>query len=411
MITTGAKYWFAVTGLALVAFVAYHLASGGVEPYGDLVLVALALASLTIGITVVAVRDGAVLGGGGAAGSVAGSGATDDVPPRSALAAPWPALGAVGVAVAVVGLAAGGVLFWVGIAILGIVLVEWMVQGWAERATVDPGFNAALRRRIMNPVEIPALAVIGIGLVVIAFSRVLLAVPAVGSSAIAIVVAILILGGASLVASRPRITSSLVTVVVVVAAVGLVGGGIVGAVAGEREFEEHEGEGGGGGEEGGERGEVFVIAAEGTDAFTPSELRVPAGQAFTIRFENRQEDQTHNLALQAGPGEADDLITAELEGGDSATIEVPPLETGQYTYISSIHTEMQGTLVVVESSGGDADAEGTGDVPVEPGAQPADPDAADEDPSSEEQSENSDGGDTDTDSTTEVSSAPGGGEG
>nr|MDP9019859.1 hypothetical protein [Actinomycetota bacterium] len=153
--------------------------------------------------------------------------------------AAWPALGALGAGVVVVGLAAGGALLYVGLAILVVTLLEWMVQGWAERATGDPDANLSLRNRVMYPIEIPALAAIGIGLVVLAFSRVLLALPKAGSTVVAIVVAGLILGVAVLLASRPRLSSSVLTGVVVAGAIALVAGGIVGAVAGEREIEEH----------------------------------------------------------------------------------------------------------------------------------------------------------------------------
>ena len=47
---------------------------------------------------------------------------------------------------------------------------------------------------------------------------------------------------AVVVAARPRVSSSVLTAVLVLGAVALLGGGIVGAVAGEREIEEHEAE-------------------------------------------------------------------------------------------------------------------------------------------------------------------------
>jgi lysylphosphatidylglycerol synthetase-like protein (DUF2156 family) len=142
----------------------------------------------------------------------------------------------------VVGLAAGGALLYVGFGIVAIATVEWMVQGWAERATPDPAENAALRNRIMYPIEIPVLGLIIVGVVLVAFSRVLLALPKTGSTVVAIAVAASILLVAALVATRPRVSSAVLTGVLVLAAVALLAGGIVGAVAGERDIEEHKAE-------------------------------------------------------------------------------------------------------------------------------------------------------------------------
>lgn len=232
MLTLGSRFWLAVTTFAAIAWFVYVLSSGG-EKFGTLVLGFLAVAAAIPGITLVVLRDGNVAAEG--AGAMAAG-------PRSyatRFPAAWPALAALGAGVALVGLATGGALLYVGLAILAVTLFEWMVQGWAERATGDPAANQRLRNQVMYPVEIPALAALGIGLVVLTFSRVLLALPKTGSTLIAIVVASAILGVAVLLASRPRLSSSVLTGVVVAGAVALVAGGIVGAVAGEREIEEH----------------------------------------------------------------------------------------------------------------------------------------------------------------------------
>ena len=232
MITTGARFWFSLAALSLFGSAAYFLTSGN-EKYGSVVLLFAAVAAMIPAITAVGLRDGTV-----AADASDGTGAGADIA-ATRLPAIWPALGALGAGVVVVGLATGGALLYVGFGILAATLVEWMVQAWAERSTADPRANQALRNRIMYPIEFPALAALGIGLVVISFSRVLLAVPKAGSTVVAIVVASLILALATLLSARPRLSSSLLTAVVVLGALALLGGGIVGAVAGEREFEAH----------------------------------------------------------------------------------------------------------------------------------------------------------------------------
>jgi hypothetical protein len=239
VITVGAKLWLGIAAFAVAAAVAWQGFSGG-EERGLLVLLGVASAALIVGTLLVWIRDG----------DVAVEAAADDEAAAAAVAtttsgplpAPWPAIAAFGVAVGLVGLAAGGALLYVGIGIVAVATVEWMVQGWAERATPDAEENATLRNRIMYPIEIPALGLIIVGLVLLAFSRVLLALPKNGSVVAAIALAATILLVAVLVASRPRISSTVLTVVLVLGAVALLGGGIVGAVAGERDVEEHHSE-------------------------------------------------------------------------------------------------------------------------------------------------------------------------
>jgi hypothetical protein len=245
MFTLGSRFWLAVSAFGAVGWAVYVLSSGG-EKFGTLVLGFLAVAAAIPLVATVVLRDGSVAVEGAGAEAEAAGPRTD----ATRFPAAWPALAALGAGVVVVGLAAGGALLYVGLAILVVTLFEWMVQGWAERATGDPGANQRLRNQVMYPVEIPALAAIGIGVVVLAFSRMLLALPKAGSTLVAIVVASAILGVAVLLASRPRLSSSLMTGVVVAGAVALLAGGIVGAVAGEREFEQHGA--GHGSEEGGE---------------------------------------------------------------------------------------------------------------------------------------------------------------
>ena len=230
MITVGAKLWLGIAAFAFATAVAWTLFPGG-EERGLLVLLGLATSGVIMGALLVWIRDGDVAVGAG-----------DEAVPLTAsgpLPAPWPAIAAFGVATTVVGLATGGALLYVGFGIVAIAIVEWMVQGWAERATPDPAENAALRNRIMYPIEIPVLGLIIVAVVLIAFSRVLLALPKAGSTVVAIAVAASILLVAVLVATRPRISSAVLTAVLVLGAVALLAGGIVGGVAGERDIEEH----------------------------------------------------------------------------------------------------------------------------------------------------------------------------
>jgi uncharacterized membrane protein (DUF485 family) len=216
--------------------VAWQGFSGG-EERGELVLLGIITAALIVGTLLVWIRDGEVTAAVQEEERAATTAATS-----GPLPAPWPAVGAFGAAVTVVGLATGDALLYVGFGIIAIAVVEWMVQGWAERATPDAEENATLRNRIMYPVEIPVIGLIIVGVVLLAFSRVLLALPKSGSTVAAIVVAASILLVAIVVAARPRVSSTVLTALLVLGAVALLGGGIVGAVAGERDIEEHHSE-------------------------------------------------------------------------------------------------------------------------------------------------------------------------
>jgi hypothetical protein len=232
LITTGGKLWFAIAFYGGVAAAVYFLATGG-EDGGALTLLFIAAGALVLGGTSVAFRDN----------DIAPGTEKEPVLVRSALPAPWPAVAALGAGVTIVGWSAGGLLLYVGFGIIGVALLEWMVQGWAERSTADPAYNKALRDRIMFPLEVPVVGLAGLALVILTFSRVLLALPTKDASTIvAIGVATLITVTAFIVASRPKISSSALAWVLAIAAVALLAAGVIGGVSGERSIEEHHAE-------------------------------------------------------------------------------------------------------------------------------------------------------------------------
>lgn len=233
MITTGGKLWFAVAFYALVAAAVYHVATGRGDDGGTFTLLFLAAGAASLGGISVATRDGD-------AGVTGTDDAREAVAIRSALPAPWPAVAALGAGLTIVGYAAGGMLLYGGFGLMGIALVEWMVQGWAERSTADPAYNAALRNRIMLPIEVPALGFLGVAFVILTFSRVLLALPDKNvSTAIAIGVAVLIMAVATLLATRPRVPEGTLSWLLAVGAVVLLAAGVISGVSGEREIEAH----------------------------------------------------------------------------------------------------------------------------------------------------------------------------
>ena len=158
----------------------------------------------------------------------------------------WPALGAMGTATVVVGLVVSSALFVVGLLLLVAVGLEWTMANWSEKATGDPVANRELRERLLRPIEIPVLALVGIGVLVLAMSRVLLASSVNGAVLVAGVVGVCVFGAAFLFSRRPNIPGRVVSTVLILSCVAGLVAGIVAAATGEREF--HQKGGGSGGD-------------------------------------------------------------------------------------------------------------------------------------------------------------------
>ena len=49
-----------------------------------------------------------------------------------------------------------------------------MLQAWAERASADARYNSAVRERMAGPLEFPLAGAVAVGILVYAFSRIML---------------------------------------------------------------------------------------------------------------------------------------------------------------------------------------------------------------------------------------------
>jgi hypothetical protein len=88
----------------------------------------------------------------------------------------WPLIGALGIGLTAVGLVENAFITTIGLAVVAGTVVEWMVQGWSDRASADRRYNAGLRGRILHPLEFPVLGALVAGFVIYAFSRIMLAI-------------------------------------------------------------------------------------------------------------------------------------------------------------------------------------------------------------------------------------------
>lgn len=255
MFTTGSKWLFGIAGAAVVAALVYGGATnpsevgmstftgvltlgykGGVGDHiGYSILMAIAGAAIFLGATTAAFRDS----DSDALAEVLGH---DEVPAlaTSERGSPWPVIGAFGAAVVVVGLATSSALVGFGAFVLAAVILEWGLSAWADRVSDDEAVNQAARRRVTMPLEVPILGALGVAVFVLAFSRVLLAVPSVAVYFIFGGLATIVLILAFVLSSRPRIDPSLVAAIGVVGALAVIGGGVASAAVGPREIEHHD---------------------------------------------------------------------------------------------------------------------------------------------------------------------------
>ena len=221
MFSTGFKYFMGMTVLSVAAlimslFVFDQVALAGVAL--SMLIVAVALLS---GIAVVT-RDGNRQ-----------SGVTEqstDLVSQSI----WPLVTGIGVVFLALGLVISSLVFFVGIVILLAALAEWMVQSWSERASKDANYNASARKRLLNPIEFPVLAALGLGIVIFSFSRIMLTVDKSVGAVLFIVAGALVLIAGTLFAIKPDMKRSLGAAICVLGAVGIVAGGIVSATSGVR---------------------------------------------------------------------------------------------------------------------------------------------------------------------------------
>lgn len=249
MITTGAKFYFGLAALAAAAAVVFSWGSrggltggltfgfyGGVGDHtGYIVLFAAATIAIFLGAMVIAFRDADP-------DQQQAYAQLDELPeiPAPRHSSYWPLLGAVAAGCAVLGLVTSSLLFIFGVVVAIVVVLEWMVSSWADRATGDPEVNRRIRNRLMNPIEIPVFGSIGVAVLVLCVSRVLLATSATGASIIAIVVAVLILALASIYAVAPKSGRTVVAVLCVLGAVGVLAGGVIAAAQGSRTYHQEQ---------------------------------------------------------------------------------------------------------------------------------------------------------------------------
>ena len=219
MFKVGSKLFLGLTGFAALTLVAYlifveRLALGGVA----LSMVFAVLVGLSA--VMIMINDG-----------------DSEVQPRDVSlvrASMWPLVTVVGFVLFILGLVVAQVYFIFGIVVVLAALTEWLVQAWSESASDDAAHNESARRRLLHPIEFPVIATLGLGVIIFAFSRIMLAISKSAGAVAFIVLSSLVLLVGAIVALRPALKSVLVSGICVAGAVGIVAGGIAGQGAGLR---------------------------------------------------------------------------------------------------------------------------------------------------------------------------------
>lgn len=273
MFKTGSKFLYGVSAFGFVAAIVYAIATngqkvdgvdtilgpltlgykGGVGDHvGFTVLVVLSAASFFLAVLLSALRDADAE----AEAQVVGLETVPDAP-TPANANYWPIVGAFSFASVALGLAVDSSLFVIGAVGITIAGVEWAISAWSDRITGDPAVNAGIRARMMHPIEIPVAAVLGIGVFVLAVSRILLALPKNGSYLVFGLVPAIIFGVGILIVMKPKLSRSVIAGLLLFGGVAVLAGGVWAAIAGEREHEggEHHEK-----EEGGEHSDRIAVS-------------------------------------------------------------------------------------------------------------------------------------------------------
>lgn len=201
------------------------------------------------------------------------------------------------------------------------------------------------REGLLIPLLVPVGAIVFIGLVLFGFSRVLLAVSPDAATVVAIVSASSVLGIAAFIATRRRVSErSMASLVGAVAGVAMIAGGV--AILAFPLAKE-----------GGEGVTVHLAAPVGasTQGFDATSLAAPAGEPFTIEFNNQDAGVQHDVQLFDGDSATAPMLFSGTPTTGVATTPyaIEPLKPGTYFFHCEFHPAvMTGTIEATPGGGG-----------------------------------------------------------
>jgi len=325
LFTDAAMVFLRVSGVATAMLVAYAILAN--ERGGLILLLTLLLASAYAGTVVIVAARRELL----TVGSVPeGPPVLHELrPARPPAATSAPVAG-----VAAMVLLAGGMVFGYIATIAGALLAVG-VTVWASALV-----STERRGRTLNllPAALPVMALLVIASFIFFMSRILLAVPADASTAIALALAASILFGATFIAYRPALSSGALLRVLAVAAVLFVVGGAVAGAIGPRKAEK--------------KGEEAVGAAAVTIAaknikFDKKDLTLNANSQTDIRFTNDDTGVPHDLAIFTNQSASQVIFRGDVVVGPITTdYKFTAPGPGTYYFHCDVHPTMNGAVTV-----------------------------------------------------------------
>ena len=237
----------------------------------------------------------------------------------------WPFAAAVSVTLLLLGLVVSPVLAYFGLAVAAITAVGWLAQVSADMTG---------RQVVLLPLGLPVLGLCAIAATMFFVSRVLLAVPEQASTFIALMLAVMIMVGSSLLALKPSIPARTGAWMLGTSAVVLILAGISAANVGERHIEAHAGH------------EKHEIVAKDT-AFDEKELKFHAQDDTSLLFQNEDKGILHNFAIYEHDAKGPIVFQGDvINGPGEVTYKFRAPALGEYYFQCDIHPTMNGKVVV-----------------------------------------------------------------
>ncbi len=208
---------------------------------------------------------------------------TDSVPLTRAPAGVsyWPLLGGVGIALLAAGVATNRWITYAGLGLMAASALVWTLRAWSERATGDDEVNRVIYHRFVDPLRVPVLSAVIVGLFAIAISRLMLIVNKQAAVAVFGLTAFTFFIIMILIALYPSQFRPIINVLAVIALLFAVGCFVAYGIVGERSFEEHgtsQVEGGTGGTTGSGGGSSGASTGSNEGGLAP----IGAGTVITI---------------------------------------------------------------------------------------------------------------------------------
>jgi plastocyanin len=296
-----------------------------------------------------------------------------------------PLLAAVGAFFLFFGMFAGGIWLWVGVAILVVTLLYWGREAMRDYDRVPAAGHAArgpVAGALPAPAGTPPAGVhipppsfrpllVSIGFALLVTGMVIGGLPALLIGFTAVVVTSLgwlwdavreyratetadhtghlDMGGAP---AWPKATFAILAILVAVALVvtsGIIGGSSDGSATPSGAPPASEVPGGGAVPSAGASAAPsagadadVVVVAQGIQ-WVETALTVPAGAAFTLALDNRDNGIPHDVVIKDAGGT--EVFRTELVTGPAVVVyDVPAIPAGQYAFVCTVHPNMTGTI-------------------------------------------------------------------